>query len=107
MTPSSRFAWSVAAALLLSGPLLALGCGADEPAYYEAHGVIRDVQMDRQRVEIEHEEIPGFMDAMTMYFDVPDADLLEQMQTGQEVDFLIEFDGRRARVIDFQPVGAE
>lgn len=91
------------ATLSVLGFLLAVGCGGGEPEYYEARGVIRDVEPEHQRVQIEHEEIPDFMDAMTMYFDVPDEELLAEMQAGQEIDFLIEHDRGRVRVVDFEP----
>ena len=80
--------------------LLAIGCG---PEVYEAHGVIRDVLPDEHRVEIEHEEIPGLMEAMTMHFEVPDSSLLARMQVGQVIDFRIERDGGRVRIVEFWP----
>jgi len=80
--------------------LLLLACG---PEVYEAHGVVRDVLPDEYRVEVEHDEIPGFMEAMTMSFEVPDSSLLARMQIGQVIDFRIEHAGGRVRIVEFWP----
>ena len=85
------------AALVLA--LLLCACGPD---VYEAHGVIREVLPDEYRVLIEHDEIPGFMEAMTMHFEVPSSELLARMQAGQEIDFRIESQGGRVRIVDFR-----
>ena len=50
-----------------------LGCGRssnhDEAAQrYETRGVVRGFSPDRQTIEIQHENIAGFMPSMTMPF---------------------------------------
>ena len=62
--------------LLTLALLLATACGARE---YEGRGVVRDVRLDDGQVVIEHEQIPGLMEAMTMSFDVPDRALLDDL----------------------------
>ena len=84
---------------------LVLALIACAPEVYDAHGVIRAVVPDEYRVEIEHDEIPGFMEAMTMSFEVPDSSLLARMQVGQEIDFRIEHEGGRVRIVEFWPAG--
>ena len=42
-------------------------------AGYPLHGVVTQVLADKKLVLIKHEEIPGFMKAMTMAFHVPDS----------------------------------
>lgn len=56
---------------------------------YRVEGVVRDVIPEKNRVRIAHEEIPGYMAAMTMLFDVKEARELEGLQPGDHVRFLM------------------
>ncbi len=87
--------------LLALALLLATACGARE---YEGRGVVRDVRLDDGQVVIEHEEIPGLMEAMTMSFDVPDRALLERLREGDVIHFTLRRAGHALQVIDFEPV---
>ena len=51
--------------------------------------------------------LPGFMPAMTMSFDVPNAELLAGLSRGQTIDFPIAVDGRSLRVVEARVVGDE
>jgi Cu/Ag efflux protein CusF len=57
------------------------------PVIRQAKGVIKSVAGDRSNVKIKHEEIPGYMAAMTMPFLVEQASLLEGLQAGDAVEF--------------------
>ncbi len=86
-------------AILLVGLVLLLaGCGRGT-SRHDSRGVVRDVHREYQQVVIEHGDIPGLMPAMTMNFDVPDPALLESLEPGQHVDFVVEFTGRSYRVV--------
>jgi len=78
--------------------LLLAGCGRGT-SRHDARGVVRDVHREYQQVVIEHEDIPGLMPAMTMNFDVPDLALLDSLEPGQQVDFVVEFTGKSYRVV--------
>ena len=54
--------------------------------YYDAVGTIITI-INEDHVKIEHDEIPGFMDAMTMNFEVKDPSLLQNLESGMEVRF--------------------
>ena len=84
--------------------LLACGAGGDE-GVYTVRGVVEDVQPDYRQVVVDHEEIPGFMPAMTMNFDVADPALLERLEPGQQIEFRLEFDGRHFRILDAEVTG--
>jgi Cu/Ag efflux protein CusF len=86
-------------AVLLVALLALSACG---PEVYQAHGEVRELHPEEARVVVAHGEIPGFMDAMSMSFDVPDPALLERLEVGQVIDFRIEYDGRRARIVAFE-----
>jgi protein SCO1/2 len=58
------------------------------------------VQRENGQVLIAHDEIEGLMPAMTMNFDVPDKALLERLERGQVIDFVVEFTGKAYRVTE-------
>ena len=64
--------------------LLALaGCSSPPAArQYEVKGQILSINPERQEVLVNHEDIPGFMSAMTMPYKVSDPALLEGKQPG-------------------------
>lgn len=68
---------------------------AGGPEAHRARGILREIQADRARVVIEHEDIPDLMMAMTMAFEVPDWELVEGLAPGQAVDFsVVQREGR-------------
>jgi Uncharacterized protein SCO1/SenC/PrrC, involved in biogenesis of respiratory and photosynthetic systems len=54
---------------------------------YQVKGVVIDLSPQSKEVKIRHEEVPGFMPAMTMPFDVKDARLIEGLKPGDRVSF--------------------
>ena len=58
---------------------------APEPRRYEVRGQILGINPERQEVLVNHEDIPGFMPAMTMPYKVQDPKLLEGKQPGDLV----------------------
>jgi protein SCO1/2 len=70
-------------ALLLT---IAAACSRTPPAKeYQLTGQILDVKPERQEVLLKHEDIKGFMPAMTMPYKVKDASLLAGKQPGDLV----------------------
>ena len=85
--------------LLLLG-LAVVGCVPDAseapdgpagPKTYEATGTV--ISVEGEHVLIDHEDIPGFMDAMTMTFPVSDPSSLEGLEVGTRVTFRVVVDG--------------
>jgi protein SCO1 len=63
--------------------IVASGCGRTAPTrQYQLQGQILDVKPDTNEVLVKHEDIPGFMPAMTMPYKVEDAKLLAGKQPG-------------------------
>jgi len=72
-------------------PLWLVACqSTPEKQIFTAQGVVKDVVANGKGVRIAHEDIPGFMQAMTMEFAVKDPALLSQVQPEDEVAFTIE-----------------
>jgi protein SCO1/2 len=80
--------------ILLTGcvALALLGCGrstnSDERAeHYDTRGVVRGFSPDRSAIEIQHENIPGFMPSMTMPFVARDPKQIADLKTGDAISF--------------------
>lgn len=69
---------------LLAASILPAACGS-RARRYELRGQVLAVDRDRQEVTIRHDDIPGFMPAMTMPFRVEPAELLEGRTPGDLV----------------------
>lgn len=54
---------------------------------YQVKGVIKELLPEKKKVKITHEEIPNYMEAMTMMLDVRDAKELAGLQVGDSVSF--------------------
>ena len=81
--------WRLSAGLLVTATAAALcagaaGCGP-RARRYELQGQVVAVDPARQELTIKHQDIPGFMPAMTMAFRVPDARLMAGRTTGELV----------------------
>jgi protein SCO1/2 len=80
--------------ILLCGcmALALLGCGrsasSDESAnHYDTRGVVRGFSPDRSTIEIQHENIPGFMPSMTMPFVARNPKQIADLKTGDAISF--------------------
>ena len=58
---------------------------------------MKSIEEDLSSARIEHEEIPGYMQAMTMPFAIGDADEWTSIQTGDPISFSAARD-RRAQL---------
>ncbi|HTH19596.1 MAG TPA: copper-binding protein, partial [Candidatus Udaeobacter sp.] len=72
--------------------LALLACGrptnSDEKAeHYDTRGVVRGFSPDRSTIEIQHENIPGFMPSMTMPFVARDPKQTADLKTGDAISF--------------------
>ena len=57
------------------------------PQIYQVKGLINELLPEKKKVKIAHEDIPGYMEAMTMMLDVRDAKELGGLQPGDTVTF--------------------
>ena len=65
---------------------------------------MREVEAESGLVTIRHEAIPGFMDAMTMPFDVKDREVLDDLRPGDEVEGTLRVVSERGVVKDYELV---
>jgi protein SCO1 len=71
---------------------------------YPLSGVVRKVEVKSGLVTVRHREIPGFMDAMTMPFDVKDREVLDDLRPGDEVEGTLNVVSERGVVKDYELV---
>jgi protein SCO1/2 len=71
------------------GPLRRAGStpASETVRTYEVRGTIRSIDPESRVLRIAHEEIPGYMTAMTMPFEVRDNALLKGLRPGDDVQF--------------------
>jgi protein SCO1/2 len=90
--------------LVVAGLVVSLAA-CDASRSWQVRGVVLGVQRESSQVLIEHQDIPGFMPAMTMNFDVADVALLRGVEKGTPVEFTLAYDGKRYTVTDIQILG--
>jgi protein SCO1/2 len=80
--------------ILLAGcvALALLGCGRstdsdDGAEHYDTRGVVRGFSPDRSAIEIQHENIPGFMPSMTMPFVAREPKEVADLKIGEAISF--------------------
>lgn len=98
----SMLAHRLSALLLLA--LAAAACG-DRGARYEVRGQIVAVNAARQELTLKHEDIQGFMPAMTMPFKVRDARDLESRKPGELVRATLVVGGNEAVLTGIERTG--
>lgn len=60
---------------------------AEETRDFTVRGVVRETRPAKSQLVVKHEEIPGYMDAMTMPFQVRDPKILESVKAGDAITF--------------------
>ena len=78
------------------------GQAAEEPVEtktYQVRGMFARAEDDGVTMTVRHEEIPGYMAAMTMPFKVSDAALLEGLAYGDKIEFTLEVTGDSDRLL--------
>jgi protein SCO1/2 len=81
------------------------GAAPGAPRTYEVKGTILSLKPEQSAVVIEHEEIPGYMSAMTMPFFVHDTNELAGLIPGEEVRFKMIITQDDAWIEDIEKTG--
>ena len=82
--------------------LLAIGCSKKS---YPVRGTILEVRKDSNEFLIHHDEIPGFMMAMTMPFKLADSLDINRFRVGDSLKFRLEMEENKAYAANFQLLG--
>ena len=91
---------------LLLAPLVVLSACEKEPPpqTFQAHGIVETVEVEQGSIAIAHDEIPDFMQAMTMTFKVPHPIMLKNIQPGDEVNFSLMLARDGLYLVTIEPV---
>jgi protein SCO1 len=85
----SRLAgWRTGCAITVLVLFLAAGCkrnSAPPERRFHLHGTVVSVDVKQGFAQIDSDAIPGFMDAMTMPYQIPDASVLASLKPGDEI----------------------
>lgn len=73
--------------------------------HFAVRGVVRELKADGRTVIIRHEEIPGYMEAMTMPFKVRDTNVLDGVRAGAEVTFRLNLTDDASWIDQVRPTG--
>lgn len=79
---------------------------AEETRDYTVRGVVREARQAKSQLIVKHEEIPGYMDAMTMPFKVRDPKILEIAKPGDAITFQLHVTEEDHWIDGLQVVGA-
>ncbi len=95
------------AAFLLALGLITFGC-ASKPTEREfpLHGQVLGISRDRTEATIKHDEIKGFMEAMTMPYKVRDAKELQGVAPGDVIDATLHVVSNDAYLTNVKKVGS-
>ncbi len=96
-------AMAVLWAALVALALAACGPGTEN---YDAAGRVKRMDAPSRQITIAHEEIRGFMPAMTMNFDVAPDVPLDQVHPGDRIRFRLERSATRLRITAIQIASA-
>jgi protein SCO1/2 len=116
---------AVAGAVIMAGCAMLAGCGGRPAAsasprsgssasasspnakHYEIIGQILVVTPDKQTISIKHQDIVGYMPAMTMTFPVATPELMKDRVPGETITATLEVDDAMARITEITHTGNE
>lgn len=79
---------------------------AEKTRDFTVRGVVREAVPAKSQLVVKHEEIPGYMDAMTMPFRVRDPKLLEGIKGGDAISFQLHVTEKDHWIDNLKIVGA-
>jgi Cu/Ag efflux protein CusF len=91
--------------VILAGLGLALAaCGGGQTNQGDGTGVVRAIAADRAAVTLEHGDIPGLMQAMTMDFAVAQPAQLAGVEVGETVEFHLVYEAGAYTITELREV---
>ena len=91
--------------IILSSIILLFVLGCSEKKTFPVRGIIIEVRKESNEFLIHHDEIPGFMMAMTMPFKLADSLDINRFGVGDSLKFRLEIIGGKAIATNFQLLG--
>ena len=82
--------------LLITAPWIGLSCHNARERHYDLKGTVVTVDTKQRQVTISHEDIPGYMNAMTMPFSLKDEWVYTVITVGDQVQAQLVVQGDHA-----------
>lgn len=82
------------------------GASDQQPRSYQARGIIKALDADGKSVVIQHEAVPGYMDAMTMTFEDKNPGELSGLRPGDSVAFRLNITAKEGWIDHVTKTGA-
>lgn len=97
----------VLALLLAVASFSFVGCTSstgekDKEKIYDIKGKVISTDAEKKSIRLDHEDIPGFMAAMEMPFDVESVKLLEGLKAGDQVQGKLKVKSGKYTLIELQ-----
>lgn len=98
--------------LLLAMAFLSAACDsrrsepAEKTSQYQVRGLVRGLPPGHKAIEVEHEEVPGFMPAMTMPFEVRGEQEIAQLVIGDAISFQLNVTQRDSWIDQVRKIDA-
>jgi protein SCO1/2 len=99
-------------ALIISVAILLPGCGrkatsTEHARHYDTRGFVQGFSPDRQTIEIQHEDVPGFMPSMTMSFSVRNRNEIADLKIGEAISFRMTVTDKELLVDQVKAISAK
>ena len=85
--------------------LLILFFACSTPEHYKVIGVIKEIDTKKNRLLIDHEEIPGFMVKMIMYFNLHKTESINNFSINDSVHFDLIINNKDSYTINYKNIG--
>tara|TARA_Y100001970_G_scaffold25226_1_gene30156 strand:+ start:4079 stop:4915 length:837 start_codon:yes stop_codon:yes gene_type:complete len=89
--------------ILIIVSLFFISCNT--PQTYKVIGVIKDIDKDQNKLLIDHEEIPGFMVKMVMYFNLHSSIDINQFAIDDSVSFDLIIKNKNSYTLNYENLG--
>jgi Cu/Ag efflux protein CusF len=101
-------AWGrlIAASFVALSLVYLASCRAESDKTYPVKGTIESLDPGNKTARIAHEEIQGYMKAMTMNFRVADVKLLDGLKPGDRVEGTLKVGGGRNELVELKSIDA-
>ena len=102
--------WTARAALLVGVALVGGACektstpDTKTPFHHQVRGLVRGLPPDHKTVDVEHEDIPGFMPSMTMPFEVRGETEIGKLKLGDAIGFRLNVTQRDSWIDQVQKI---
>jgi protein SCO1/2 len=87
-------------------PTLSGAAGSGSNRVFQVRGVVKELRPTEKSVVVRHEEIPGYMAAMTMPFEVRDVKELHGLQTNDSITFRMVVTEKEGWIEGVEKLGA-